>query len=177
MCIRDSLISSARPRDRPRASTSRARPDDDARTGNNFPRARVPFARARRRENRVESREIACHRDCRHIRAPSVARRRDVIRRRARPSERFERFSVSVDSVWKKTGRSNVGDDARDGGDEVRASRVSSGVSRVRGDGGGTVERERGTRGRRGSARGDDCLLYTSPSPRDRSLSRMPSSA
>ena len=27
------------------------------------------------------------------------------------------------------------------------------------------------------SARGDDCLLYTSPSPRDRSLSRMPSSA
>ena len=27
------------------------------------------------------------------------------------------------------------------------------------------------------SAKGDDCLLYTSPSPRDRIASRMPSSA
>ncbi len=53
------LISSARPRDRPRASTSRSRPNGDARTGSIFPRALVPFARARRHENRVESREIA----------------------------------------------------------------------------------------------------------------------
>ena len=52
-------IASARPRDRPRASTSRARPDGDARTGNIFSRARVPSERARRRENRAESLDIA----------------------------------------------------------------------------------------------------------------------
>ena len=41
-----------------------------------------------------------------------------------------------------------------------------------------TIEREYGSGGRIvGRKLAEDCLLYTSPSPRDRSVSRMPSSA
>ena len=44
------------------------------------------------------------------------------------------------------------------------------------GNGGGKREREREREGE-GERERESCLLYTSPSPRDISLSRMPSSA
>eukprot|EP00656_Telonema_subtile_P046989 TRINITY_DN5372_c0_g1_i1.p3 TRINITY_DN5372_c0_g1~~TRINITY_DN5372_c0_g1_i1.p3 ORF type:complete len:102 (-),score=21.46 TRINITY_DN5372_c0_g1_i1:78-383(-) len=45
-----------------------------------------------------------------------------------------------------------------------------------RGSGGGAVLLQR-ARGAAGDGTGSSCLLYTSPSPRDRTRSRMPSSA
>ena len=141
-------------RDRPRASTSRARPDDDARTGNNFPRARPLRARATTRESRGIARNRVPSRLSTHPRPI----RRETTRRhpsaRARASERFERFSVSVDSVWKKTGRSNVGDDARAMGATRCALRASRAVSR--GSAGTAAGRssEKAGRGVVGGARG-----------------------
>ena len=38
-------------------------------------------------------------------------------------------------------------------------------------------QREHEARAQAGAAQAEACLLYTSPSPRDRSLARMPSSA
>ena len=57
--------------------------------------------------------------------------------------------------------------------DRLRSDRHGSG-----GAGGATARQDRaGRQGGFAHARNHDCLLYTSPSPRDRTRSRMPSSA
>ena len=67
------------------------------------------------------------------------------------------------------TGKGRNGDGGRYGRGRARTGKVGAGMREGKGGERGKV--------RMGTGEGMGCLLYTSPSPRDRGISRMPSSA